>query len=110
MKQREIYLAHLDPIKGREQAGLRPVVIVSGETMTQNFDVVIACPLSSQVKGYPACVLLKKSALNGLSCDSEILPFQIRTLSKLRLKKKLGEITEKQLEELIEALNDVLRY
>ena len=46
MKQREIWLADLNPVKGSEQRGVRPVVILSGNSMNANLDICIVCPLS----------------------------------------------------------------
>ena len=110
MKQKEIYLTDLEPVKGSEQRGRRPVVIVSGNTMNDNIGVVIAYPLTTSIKNYSGCVVLKKDSINNLAKDSEILTFQIRTLSKSRLKKKLGEITENELRQIISGLNDILKY
>ena len=42
MLQKEIYLADLEPTKGKEQKGKRPVVLISGNTMNENFDVIHA--------------------------------------------------------------------
>jgi mRNA interferase MazF len=47
MKQREIWLVDLNPVKGSEQRGIRPVVIVSGNAMNDNLQICIVCPLSS---------------------------------------------------------------
>lgn len=110
MKQRDIFLADLEPTKGQEQQGIRPVVVLSGNTMNGNFDLCMICPLSSKVKNFPVCVVLKKSLQNGLTQDSEILTFQLRSISKKRLQKKIGEITEEELEQVFSGLNDVLRY
>ncbi len=110
MKQKDIYLAKLDPIVGKEQAGIRPVVIISGDTMNTDFDICIICPITSKVKNYEACVLLRKSTLNNLNQDSEVLSFHVRTVSKDRFIKKIGEITDQQLEEVLIGLVDVLKY
>ena len=110
MKQREIWYANLNPIKGREQKGIRPVVIVSGNSMNEHMDICIVCPLTSKVKRYAGCVLLKKDKLNGQKDDSEIITFQIRTIAKERLTKKIGEITSEQLKNLKQGLIEVLHY
>lgn len=110
MKQKDIWLADLEPVKGSEQGKTRPIVIISGDTMNDNFPVIIACPLSSVIKNFENCVVIKKNAKTGLSSDSEVITFQIRTISKTRLTKKLGEISEPDLDEIIEGLNDVLRF
>jgi mRNA interferase MazF len=52
MKQCELWYADLNPVKGSEQAGMRPVVIVSGNLMNTYLNVVICCPLTSKIKNY----------------------------------------------------------
>ncbi|MBU0577003.1 type II toxin-antitoxin system PemK/MazF family toxin [Patescibacteria group bacterium] len=110
MNQKDIYWANLNPSKGKEQRGKRPVVIVSGKTMVRNFDVLIVCPISSKIKNYIGCVSLKPSKLNGLKHNSEIITFQIRTVSKDRLTKKIGTITDDELKSIFQGLNDILTY
>lgn len=100
IRQGEIYLAFLDPRRGREQGGTRPVVVVSGNTMNENFDVVIVCPLSSKVKDYAGCVKVEKSVRSGLREDSEVITFQIRALAKSRLLRKMGTVDPNRLGEI----------
>lgn len=110
MKQREIWMADLNPVKGREQKGIRPVVIISGNAMNDNLGICIVCPLSTRIKNYAGCIVLRKNAVNGLTHDSEVITFQVRTISKDRLISKTGEITTAQLNELITGLYEVLKY
>ncbi len=110
MKQQDIYLVDLNPIKGSEQSGVRPVVIISGDTMNEHLGVCIVCPLSGKVKHYASCVIIKKSAKNKLAQDSEAIPFQIRAVSKERFLKKIGVISSEELEQIFQGLIDVLRY
>jgi len=110
MKQREIWQVNLNPIKGSEQAGFRPVVIVSGNLMNQYLNVVIVCPLTSKLKNYKGHVVLKPSSNNGLNKPSEILNFHVRSVSKDRFIKKLGSITEKELELTKKGLNEILTF
>jgi mRNA interferase MazF len=110
MKQREIWLADLNPVKGSEQKGIRPVVIVSGNSMNDNLGICIVCPLTSRIKNYAGCQVLKKDPLNGLEQDSEIITFQIRTISNERLITKTGEITKLQLDILKKGLIEILTY
>lgn len=110
MKQRDIYLVNLNPTQGNEQRGIRPVVIISGNTMNKNLGIFIICPLSSQIKNYASCVVLKKNNINQLEQDSEIITFQIRTVSKERFIKKIGEINQEELKEVVFKLNEVFIY
>ncbi len=108
IKQKDIFWANLNPSKGSEQAGKRPVVVISAGAMNDNMPICIVCPISGQVKEYPACVVLLKSKHNGLKKDSEILTFQIRTISQDRLTKKIGNISNSQLKSVFDGLRDVL--
>jgi len=110
MKQREIWIADLNPVRGSEQQGIRPVVIVSGNAMNDNHGICIVCPLSSKIKNYAGGMVLTKDEINGLEQNSEIITFQIRTISKARLIRKSGEITKVQLDILKKGLLEVLTY
>ena len=110
MLQKDIYLVGLDPVKGREQRGERPAVIISGNTMNKNLGVFIICPISSKIKNYAGCVKVSKNKTNKLSEDSEIITFQIRAIAKERMIKKIGEITSEQLKEILYSLNEIFYY
>ena len=110
MKQGDIVWADLNPTQGSEQAGVGPVVIISGNAMNQHFGVVIARPLSTQMKHLPGCVAIEKDSKNGLQTDSEVIRFQLRTIAQQRLRTKIGEISQQQLQAIIQGLNDVLTY
>ena len=105
MKQREIWFADLNPTKGSEQSGIRPVVVISGDTMNSYAKLSFICPLSSKIKNYSGTIVLPKTSQNGLTSDSEVLVFQMRVITKDRFLNKIGKITEAQLEEIIEELN-----
>jgi mRNA interferase MazF len=110
MKQRDICLADLNPVQGSEQSGVRPVVIISGNAMNDNLNICIVCPLSSNIKYYSGCLVLQKDDINQLDQDSEVITFQIRTISKSRLIKKIGIISESQLKDILLGFNEVLTY
>ncbi|MBI2631076.1 type II toxin-antitoxin system PemK/MazF family toxin [Candidatus Nomurabacteria bacterium] len=110
MFQKEIYWADLNPTRGKEQKGRRPVVIISGNTMNKNLGVFIVCPISSKIKNYAGCVKLPKNKINKLAEDSEAISFQIRTIAKERMIKKIGEITDEQLKEIFYSLNEIFYY
>ncbi len=110
MKQGEVWQANLNPAKGSEQAGFRPVVILSGNLMNTHLPVVITAPLTTKIKGYKGNPVLKPSKTNGLKNESELLVFHIRSVSKDRLVKKLGNITSDELSMAVKTLNDLLKY
>lgn len=104
MRQGEIWFAHLDPTKGSEQSGRRPVLIISGDTLNETLPVVIVVPISSKVKGYPTCVTLQPHRTNGLKKASEAIPFQVRTISKHRLTKRIGRASSEEVKNVIKGL------
>lgn len=110
MRQAELWYADLNPVKGSEQAGLRPVVIVSGNLANKYLNTVICCPLTSKIKNYKGNVVLFPSSSNKLKQASEILTFHIRSLSKERLVKKIGSISEEQLHEIKKGFDEIWRY
>ncbi len=110
MKQGEIWQANLNPAKGSEQGGSRPVVILSGNLLNRHLPVVIAAPLTTKIKRYKGNPVLKPSETNGLSRESELLVFHIRSVSKDRLVKRIGSINPSELNLAIKTLNDILKY
>lgn len=110
IKQAEIWLTDLNPTKGSEQAGVRPVVVISGNLMNQHLNVIIACPLTSKIKNYKDNVVLQPNHENKLTVPSEILTFHVRSMAKNSLIKKVGVISNEELEQIKECLNDILKY
>lgn len=107
MRQGEIWMSDLNPVIGSEQAGRRPVVILSGNLMNKFLQVVITAPLTSKIKNYHGNPVLKPSALNGLKLESELMVFHIRSISKERLIEKVGEVTKNELAEALATLKDI---
>jgi Growth inhibitor len=110
LKQGEIWFADLNPSQGSEQAGLRPVVIISGNLLNQHLNVVIVVPLTTKVKNYKGNPILLPSKSNGLKTESEMLIFHIRSVSKTRLVRKVGIIEKNELEKSLKTLNEILKY
>jgi len=108
--QKEIWTADLNPVIGSEQSGIRPVVIISGETMNQIYSVVIMCPLTSKVKSYKGCPVLTPDKDNNLTSLSQVITFQVRTISRVRLIKKLGVISDDALNDIKKGLDIFLSY
>jgi mRNA interferase MazF len=103
----EIYWADLDPTKGREQAGQRPVLVLSQEIFNERSGTVIAMALTSQPQkaGFPLTLELTDPALPK---KSWIKISQIRTLSTERIGKRITLLPEKELDLAIEGLNELI--
>lgn len=110
MKQGEIWNANLDPTKGSEQAGYRPVMILSGNLLNKYLNTVIVIPLTTKIKNYKGNPILEPSLENGLKHSSEALVFHIRSVSKDRLVDKLGDVDPLVLKQSIKTLNEILKY
>ncbi len=107
MKKGEIWLVKLPAANGHEQAGTRPVIILS-ETEA---NIAVVIPLTSNIQAlrYPHTIEVKPSSINGLKTVSVVLVFQIRAIDKMRLNTKIGEIEEKVLTEADMMLRKMLR-
>ena len=108
MYQWHVFLASLDPARGSEQAGRRPVLVISRERLNELLPVVNTIPLTSRKSVsrviYPNEVLLP-SGVAGLKVDSIALCYQIRTLDKSRLEQDWGELDDLNLrQEIREAI------
>lgn len=103
----DIYWADLEPTLGSEQAGLRPVVILSVEVFNTRSSTVIAMAMTSREPraGFPLTLELKDAALPKRSW---VKISQIRTLSAQRLRGKLGRTSKRELDQLIRGLNEIL--
>ena len=108
--QKEIWMTDLNPVQGSEQSGIRPAVIVSGDSMNKYYNVVIICPLTTKLKPYKSCPVIQPDKLNKLKSVSQVIPFQIRTIAKSRLKKRIGSITEEVLKQIKDGVNIFLNY
>ena len=95
-----VYLASLDPARGREIANTRPVVVVSQDDMNRFLDTVVVCPLTTKL--HPRWRSRVQTVCAGRK--AEIAVDQIRTVSKERLGRRLDELepaTAVQLRRLI---------
>ena len=110
MKKGEIWDAFFDPTLGSEQSGRRPAVIISGNLVNDNVRTVIVCPLTSKLKEYKGNLILDPNDRNGLDKRSEVMTIHVRSLSKERLKRKIGEINDSEMAVIIESLDKIIRY
>ncbi len=109
-EQGEIWLVKFFPTTGREQSGVRPTLVISGNAMNQNGDIVFACPLTSSVKALFGVVNISKTKNNGLTNDSQLLVFQMRALAVERFLKKLGVVEYSTVNLVIDELSKLCRY
>ncbi|MCF7840590.1 MAG: type II toxin-antitoxin system PemK/MazF family toxin [Candidatus Marinimicrobia bacterium] len=103
----EVRWANLKPTIGHEQAGRRPVLILSEDVFNQRSGTVIAVALTSQAPsaGFPLTLELESSELPKQSWAKIS---QIRTLSIKRIGRKLGVVKPEEIAEVIEGLNEIL--
>ncbi len=95
VKRGDIWLADLNPTRGSEQAGTRPVLIFQNNRVNNFTTTVIAIPLTTNLRraSLPSCVQINKGE-GGLLSDSVALCHQVRVLDKARLQRKLGEVSD----------------
>jgi mRNA interferase MazF len=106
MKRGEVYDARLEPVEGSEQGGTRPVIIVSRDAINAYSPVVLAIPCTTYKTGkqvYPTQVLIQ-SPDGGLTNDSVAMADQVRVLSKTRLLRLRGMLSDETMILLNQAL------
>lgn len=103
----EIRWADLNPVRGREQAGLRPVLILSHDVFNERSGTVIAVALTSREPraGFP---LTMQSNAAGLPKRSWVKISQIRTLAVERIGQRLGVAPVEELARVIDGLNEII--
>ncbi len=103
----EVRWADLSPTRGHEQAGRRPVVILSQDVFNARSGTVIALAITSrpQKAAFPLTLALGPDQL---SKPSWVKISQIRTLSTERIGKRLGMLTPEQMVEILDGLNQII--
>ena len=103
----EIRWADLNPVRGREQAGDRPVLILSQDVFNERSGTVIAVAITSQEPraGFP---LTLETKATGLTKRSWIKISQIRTLSVERIGRRVARASEEELARVLDGLNEIL--
>src|SRR6266852_2102267 len=103
----DVVWADLNPVRGYEQGGQRPVVVVSEDVFNDRSGTVIAMAITSQAQraGFP--LTLELSSVK-MPKRSWVKVSQIRTLSVERIGKKIGRASPEELDRLIEGLNEIL--
>jgi mRNA interferase MazF len=90
----EVWLANLDPTKGSEQGGTRPVIIFPDNIVAEFSTTVITIPLTTNLRrvSLPTCLLIQ-SGEGGLERNSVALCHQLRVIDKTRLQIRVGVLT-----------------
>jgi len=103
----DIFWANLNPTRGHEQGGQRPVLILSHEVFNDRSGTVIAVAITShpQQAGFPLSLELEES---GLPKRSWVKISQVRTLAVERLGAKAGQVSVEQLEHVVLGLNEIV--
>jgi mRNA interferase MazF len=103
----EIRRANLDPARGREQAGQRPVLILSHDVFNERSGTVIAVALTSQQPraGFP---LTLETRARGLPKRSWIKISQIRTLASERIGRRLARASPEEVARVVEGLGEII--
>lgn len=108
IQQGDIFLANLSPTKGHEQSGFRPVLVVQKNVLNRHLSTVIVAPITKNLKAKDReTTFFLSRKISSLPVDSVCLLFQIRTIDKLRLKKKVGTLTADDFLKIKEQLNSL---
>lgn len=92
MNQYEIVLVNLDPTMGSEVKKTRPCVIISPDEMNKYLKTVIIAPMTTSRKAYPTRVVVNHNRKKGW-----VMLDQLRTINKLRIVKRLGVLSKKEI-------------
>jgi mRNA interferase MazF len=103
----DVRWAELDPVRGHEQAGRRPVLVLSHDVFNDRSGTVIALAITSQEPraGFP---LTLESKAAGLTKRSWVKISQIRTLSVDRIGSRVARASEEELARVLDGLNEIL--
>jgi mRNA interferase MazF len=109
MKRGDVYLANLDPTKGSEQAGTRPVLVFQNNSLNKVGNTVVIIPFTTNLRRarLPSCILVPVGE-GGLQRDSVALCHQIRVLDKSGLIARWGSLSRIRLDQVEQVVAFVL--
>jgi mRNA interferase MazF len=110
MKRGDVYEAQLSPTEGSEQAGIRPVIIVSRDAINTYSPVIVIVPLTNRIhvtRDYPNNVVIQKGE-SGLTVDSVALGGQVRAIAKSRLRQLRGTLSVQTMQSVDRAVKITL--
>lgn len=105
IKRGDLFWVDLNPVKGSEQAGRRPVLVIQNDVGNAVAPTVVIAPLTTKsfTKEYPINVNVPADE-GGLKADSTVLLSQIRTIDKSRLIRKIGHLSPSYLQQVNRAI------
>ncbi len=108
LRRGDVVWADLEPAKGHEQRGHRPVLVVSDDVFNRRSGTVIAMAITSrpQKAGYP---LTLKLSGKRLPAEAWVKTSQVRTLSTTKLGRRLGRVEDAELEKAVDGLNEIIK-
>lgn len=102
--QRDIVILSFNPKKGDEVGKIRPAVIISADEENSELDTIIVMPLSTQLIDDAVPYRMRVRKRESLTYDSDILINHIRTISKVRVGKKIATLSKDEYQKLIQYL------
>lgn len=104
IKQYELVLVNLDPTIDSEIKKTRPCVVVSPNEMNKYLQTIVIAPVTNSSKPYPTRVEIKQSKTKGW-----VVLDQIRTIDRMRIVKKLGQLTTAEID-LVRSLKNLTQF
>ena len=107
LRRGDLVWADLDPTRGREQAGRRPVLILSKDVFNTRSGTIIAAAITSrpQRAGFPLTLKIESSKLPR---ESWVKIGQVRTLSTARIGKRIGRVSPEELAAIVDGLGEII--
>lgn len=103
INQYDVFLINLDPTIGHEIKKTRPCLVISPNEMNHTIRTIIIAPMTTKSRGYPTRIPVQFEGKTGW-----IVLDQIRTVDSLRLIKKLGSITKKEMIQVKAVIKEML--
>ncbi|MBN2035558.1 MAG: type II toxin-antitoxin system PemK/MazF family toxin [Chitinispirillaceae bacterium] len=99
-----------DSVRGHEQAGTRPAVVIEGDAFIPRLSIVLVVPMTTNpsVQRFPTSLKINPSNENGLKQISFALPFQLRAIDKRRIDRVVGSLSESDINRLVAELKLLL--
>lgn len=97
-----VWQVNLNPVKGSEQAGIRPVLVLSPNEMNNYLNTVIVAPMTTRIRNWPTRVAIDYDGKHG-----DVALDQLRTIDKTRLRKSTGNLDPVFHEEILAVLAEI---